>query len=337
LVVHYLYVHGGQEGFYYPSVRSHSSVEELAVRYLECALAQVASLRLKDAPCDIALATNLTNLQTVGRTMRELVDAIARMEVEIVPTEYRHRPGDDSRMYVSSRYVLDAIQSATEGSSPGRHVLMTDLDCIWPDPARVLAALPGDGEIGCIHIPYPPDWDAVGFGDFGVTRLGIGELAQGMGGSAELPPWVGGELLSGTPDSLGSLVAACEEIDARLAAEDRVLPTEEQVLTLGGATGRIRFHDLSRVAARIQTGPRHKAPPNPMALELGLWHLPGEKGLSLRRAATAVRRGHTGQLRRDLSDVRRAARRFNVAGTGLGRRLRDDGWIVAQRARDAVR
>src|SRR6476469_529459 len=108
LIVQYLYVHGREEGFYYPSVRSSSSVSQLAVRYLECALAQVASLRLQDAACDLALATNLTDLPALGKTGRELMDAIAQMDVNIVPTEYHHRPSDDSRMYVSSRYVLDA-------------------------------------------------------------------------------------------------------------------------------------------------------------------------------------------------------------------------------------
>jgi hypothetical protein len=144
LIVQYLYVHGREEGFYYPSVRSSSSVAQLAVRYLECALSQVASLRLQDAACDLVLATNLSDLAALGRTGQELMQGMEQMGVEIIPTEYRHRPSDDSRMYVSSRYVLDAILSATEGSSPGRQVLLTDLDCIWPDPARGVAAAPPD-------------------------------------------------------------------------------------------------------------------------------------------------------------------------------------------------
>ena len=73
------------------------------------------------------------------------------------------------------------------------------------------------------------------------------------------------------------------------------------------------------------------------ALELGLWHLPAEKGLSLRRAARQVRSGRTGRLRRDLADPARAARRFKVQGTGLPRQIRDDGWLVSQRVLGAVR
>ena len=36
---------------------------------------------------------------------------------------------------------------------------------------------------------------------------------------------------------------------------------------------------------------------------------------------------------RDLRDPTRTARRFNVGATGPLRRLRDDGWIAAQRVR----
>jgi hypothetical protein len=43
--------------------------------------------------------------------------------------------------------------------------------------------------------------------------------------------------------------------------------------------------------------------------------------------------GRPARLRRDLAEPARAARRFNVAGTGFARRVRDDGWLVAQRLR----
>ena len=95
----------------------------------------------------------------------------------------------------------------------------------------------------------------------------------------------------------------------------------------------MHFRDLSHVARRLSTGPRARAakPEDPLAI--GLWHLPSEKGLSLRRTARQILHGRTRSLRRDLSDPARTARRFNVAGTGPVRRLRDDGWIVAQRVR----
>jgi hypothetical protein len=95
----------------------------------------------------------------------------------------------------------------------------------------------------------------------------------------------------------------------------------------------VRFTDLSAVARRITTGPRSQAlrVPNPEAI--GLWHLPAEKGLSLRRTARQVHRGRVGPLRRDLADTARTARRFNVTGTGRLRRLRDDAWLAAQRLR----
>ena len=337
LVVQYLYVHGQDEAFFYPSVRASASAGAVARRYLECALAQAASLRLRGADCDLALATNIADPRVLGRAGAALLGSLEELGVEILPTEYRHRPGDDSATYVSSRYVLDAILAAAEGQPQDRRLLFTDLDCVWVAPERLFAAVPAAPEVGCIHFTYPPDWDVVGFGDVGRTPRAVGELAERLGGAAVTPPWVGGELLAGTPEAMRALVAACEELDARLASEGHVLPTEEQVLTLAGALGEVSFRDLSAMAWRIQTGPRHEAPPVENPLSLSLWHLPGEKGLSLRRAATQVRRRRTRGLRRDLADPARMARRFNVAGNGLARRVRDDGWIAARRLFGAVR
>jgi hypothetical protein len=336
LIVQYLYVHEPGEDFDYPTARS-SSAARVANRYLECGLTQAASLRLRDTECDLMLATNVSDRNGLGRHGEKLLDRLGAFDVEILPTPYRHRPGDDSSTYVSSRYVLDAILMATEGQPEDRQLWFTDLDCVWVDPVKLFSAAPPAPEIGCVFIPYPPDWDAVGFGEFGITREAIAALAGELGGSAKLPGWVGGEVLTGTPGALRGLVRAAEDLDARLAEDERYLPTEEQILTLSGALGSVRFRDLSDVARRVLTGVRHKAPPVEDPLSLGLWHLPAEKGLSLRRAARDVCGGHEARLRRDLLDRPRMGRRFNVAGTGLPRQLTDAGWIVAQRTSSAAR
>jgi hypothetical protein len=83
----------------------------------------------------------------------------------------------------------------------------------------------------------------------------------------------------------------------------------------------------------MPTGARNQAAKIENPLDIGLWHLPSEKGLSLRRTAGQIRRGHADRLRRDLASPMRAARRFNVAGTGPLRRLQDDGWLLTQRLR----
>jgi hypothetical protein len=261
---------------------------------------------------------------------------IEELGVRIITTEYRHRPRAGTEAYVSSRYVLDAILSASEGQPEGRQLWLTDLDCVWANPRAVFASAPEPPEIGCIYIPYDADWDTVGFDLHGRTRRAIGDIASGMGESEAVPPWVGGELLTGRPEPLRNMVKVCEELDRQLAAEDKTLPNEEQVLSLAGALGLVRFHDMSLVARRMPTGPRNLAWGAEDPLSIGLWHLPSEKGLSLRRAAREVRRGRTGRLRRDLSDPMRAARRFNVAGAGPLRRIQDDGWIATQRVRRAV-
>jgi hypothetical protein len=336
LVVLYLYVHDPREAFAYPSVRSVATAARVAERYLECALVQIASLRLHDADCDVALATNIAERPPLGRRSAELVAKIESFDVAILPTPYVHRPGDGDPTYLSSRYVLDAIVKAAAGQPESRPMWMTDLDCVWVDPPKTFAALPASGEVGCVLIEYPPDWDTVGFGDHGRTRVAIGELAGEMGGSGGIADWVGGEVLAGTAGTLLDLVAAAERLDTRLALQQRHLPTEEQILSLAAALGEVHVRDLSPVARRVMTGRGHKATPIRDPLSLGLWHLPGEKGLSLRRAARETLRGRTERLRRDLDDPGLLARRFNVRGTGLGRRVRDGGWALAQRLRSAL-
>jgi hypothetical protein len=337
LVVQYLYVHEQGEAFSYPTTRSDSSAARVAARYLECALTQAASLTLQDARCELALVTNLSGPEALGKQGAKLWRSLERIGVKIMPTEYRHRPDAGIEDYVSSRYVLDAILAVSEGQPAGRLLWLTDLDCVWANPELVFEQAPGPAEIGCVYIDYPPDWDAVGFAASGASRRELGVIGAGVGSTEELPLWVGGELLCGTTESLHALVSACEELDRALAEKGQMLPTEEQILTLAGATGRIRFRDLSNVARRMTTGPRSNAAVVEEPLSIGLWHLPGEKGLSLRRAAREVGAGRIEHLRRDFAEPVRAARRFNVAGTGLLRRVQDDGWIAKQRVHSAIR
>jgi hypothetical protein len=333
IVVQYLYVHEPNEGFSYPTARAANSAAEVAQRYLECALTQVASLAYQDTDCELVLATNTTDGALIGRRGEILLEHIEKLGARVVHTPYTHRPREGTEIYVSSRYVLDAIMSASEGLDPTRRLWLTDLDCVWADPAAVFAAAPAEREVGCVYIDYPPDWDTVLFDVHGRTRNGIGKLARAMGADVQTPPWVGGELLTGTVASLRDLVTTCERLDAQLAGEEVWLPTEEQILSLAGALGMIQFVDLSAVARRITTGKRSQATPVPEAASLGLWHLPSEKGLSMRRTAAQILRGRTSALRADLADRQRRARRFNVSDAGPLRRLRDDGWIVAQRLR----
>lgn len=337
VVVQYLYVHEPGEAFSYPTARAGSSLARVARRYLECALTQVASLRLQGAECDLVLATNISDRRLLGRAGRRLLERIESFDVTVLPTPYRHRPTDGSSQYVSSRYVFDAILAASHGQPADRQLWLTDLDCVWVDPAKVFAATPPAAEVGCVPIEYPPDWDTIGFGRHGRTRTGIRELGVEMGGPDELPIWVGGELLAGRADTLQELVTVCEQLDAELAEQGRHLATEEQILSLAGALGRLQLRDLRGIAQRILTGPRNEAVPFDNRLSLALWHLPAEKGLSLRRTARDISHRRTRRLRRDLGDPVRMGRRFNVAGTGLPRQVRDDSWIAGQRIASIAR
>jgi hypothetical protein len=371
-VVQYLYVHAPGDSLQYPSSRASVGADRLATRYLECALVQAASLRFNDADCDLSLVTNVANRDPLGARGARLLERLESFGVQIVLADYAHRPAGPVGLFHASRYVFDAIEAVVADSPPGRRLWLTDADCVWVRPERVFAAAPADGAIGCIHMGYGLEWDASGKTsrgydalrssaggyadgdedageregggereaggerDAGGEREGGGE--RGAGGKREAAPrWLGGELLAGEASGLLELVRACEQLDGELGERDCVLGTEEQLLTLAEALGRARFRDLGDVAARIWTGPRHSGwnPPDPSAL--GFWHLPSEKGLGFRRAASALASGRSRSLARDLRSPRRAMRRFNVlGGEWTIRRLRDDSWILFNRVRESV-
>lgn len=321
LVIQYFFVdeRGGVRPPH-PSVRTSSSV-----RYLECALTQTASLRLQDACCQIALATNI-DPHSLSRAARALLARIEALDVEILRPEPQHE--DPTPL----GFLGQAILCACEGEPDDRTLWLPNLDCVWVSPERVFAATPSQDEIGCLFIAYPAEWHVGGSDTFASSRHAIGEIATGMGHpSNEAPPWVGADLLGGTPAALRELLNSCDRLSRHFALEGQQL-AGEQLLGLVGALGHVHFNDLSHVAARIHTGRRHKSPVPPNAAALGLWHLPAEKGLSLRRPATAIRRGHANKLSKELTDPARMARRFNVTPTGLVRQLRDDSWLAAQRA-----
>lgn len=328
-IVQYLYVHAPGEDMHYPTSRASIGVGRLATRYIECALVQAASLRFNDADCRLTLVTNLTDESLLGGRGERLLQRMRSIGVTIAHAEYDHRPSGPPGWFYASRYVLDAIR-AIASEPVEQRLWFLDVDCVWIAPEKVLATFPETGSIGCIHMSYNIDWDRTGR-----TRA----TAEQLGGapiSREKPPlWVGGELLAGRNGELLTLVDACEKIDREIEELGNALGTEEQLLTLADALGRVRFQDMSHIARRILTGPRHSGvnPEDPGAL--GLWHLPSEKGLSFRRAADTILHGRMGSLKRDLADPVRAMRRFNVnGGRWTSRRLRDDGWIVANRVRE---
>jgi hypothetical protein len=331
LVVQYLYVHAPGEHFDYPSSRSHGGVGRLAERYLECVLVQAASLSLRGVKCDLALVTNVADPRSLGRRGAGLLEEIRALGVDILLAEFTHRPPAEVTMFASSGYVFDAILAAAAGVGPDTELWLMDVDCVWLDAAKVFAAAPPSPGLGCIHIPYPPDWEFRGY-----TLRALAELAVEMGASEEPLRWVGGELLAGAASDLRELVSRCEELELEAAARGQTLIVEEQLLSLAGALGRAQFEDLSAIAQRIWTGPRHDAPAAVDPASLGLLHLPSEKGLGFRRAARTISAGRPERFVGDLEVPTRALKRFNVQGAGWPRRIRDDGWLAMQRAHERL-
>jgi hypothetical protein len=330
-VVQYLYVHDPEERFEYPTARARGGAAATAMRYLECALVQAGSLRLLGSDCGLVLVTNLPdphNALAVSERGVRMIEAMEELGVEMVHAEYAHRNRIPVESYASSRYVLDALVAATAGEPEDseRCFWFTDVDCVWVNPDKVFAAAPPTGSIGCLYIPYPEDWDIQG-----TNPKRVGEFGQTLGDSEVPIKWVGGELLAGTRRDLLHLGAQCDALDDQIGDQGSEVPAEEHLLTLAGALGRVSYVDMRDVIWRLLTGPRHFAPRHEDPGSLGLWHLPSEKGLSFRRAANALLAHRPGRLRRDLEDPVRAMRRFNVAGTGFARRVRDDSWLAAQR------
>lgn len=311
----------------HPGVRT-SSPE----RYLECVVTQAASLRLQDAACEIALVSNIDDGAGLGRSGRRLWATLRSLEVEIVPSALRI---DRSSGYGAARLLRDALAAAIDGQDAQRRLWLPNADCVWRDPARALQRAIGEDEVGCLVIDYPPDWSVGGAAQIGDTRRSLGATAIGLGGSERVPAWVGGDVLTGTSATLGRLREALDELDVRLK-RDGPAPTTEQLLTLAGALGRVSFSDIAEVFGRIHTGARDRDA-IAHARDLAIWHLPGEKGLSFRRAAGLVLRGGSARLGAQLADERRAARLFNVAPTRRARQLRDYSWLAEQKLRTALR
>jgi hypothetical protein len=302
----------------HPSPRTASPL-----RYLECALVQAASLRLAGASCRPVLLTNVSG--GPGRTWRRTWAALAELGVEVRQTPVRIEPGTAAG---ATRLPFEVIRTMVAEVPRAQTLWVPNLDCVWVDPARAFAACPPADRVGALAIPYPPDWAVGGPESVGVSREQLGRTAAALGADLKAaPPWIGADLLAGSAGALTELLAACEDLDRHLSAGGAT-PTNEQLLTLAAALGRAPVDDLSHVARRVQTGARHSAGAPADAAELGIWHLPAEKGLSFRRTARGLAGGRDGPLRADLASRERAMRRFNVGPARRLRQLRDDVWVA---------
>jgi hypothetical protein len=281
----------------------------------------------------VAIATNIgRRAERLSRRGRRLWDALAALGVERLEVGLELPAGSDHDACRLPWAALRALDSAP----PDRLLWLPNLDCVWIDPVRALGATPAAGRFGCLLIGYPPDWRVGGAAAIGNSRDALGATAAelagrpGAGGAesgASVPAWVGADVLAGDARTLRALMGTCEQLEAQL--RPRALASNEQLLTLSCALDRARAEDLSPLARRIQTGPRHGAAVADDAAALALWHLPAEKGLSLRRTASELLRGREHGVLADLREPRRAMRRFNVTTPGVQRRLRDGAWLLA--------
>jgi len=307
----------------HPSPRTRSPL-----RYLECALVQAASLLLRGTGVEVAIVTNVrARDERLGRAERTLWDALGDLGVTRLEVALELASGADPDACRFPRNALLALAAEPDE----RVVWLPNLDCVWVDPARALAAAPAGQRVGGLVIGYPPGWRVGGPAAIGDSREGLAATASSLGGPSDPPPWIGADLLAGRAGALRELITACDELEAGLIGRARA--SNEQLLTLSFALGRASAEDLSPLARRIQTGARHGGAAPEDAASLAIWHLPAEKGLSLRRTATALLDGHEQRVLSDLEDPQRAMNRFNLGRPGRARTLRDDAWVLAGRLR----
>jgi hypothetical protein len=233
-VAQYLYVHGADERFYYPSSRTGSRPDRLLARYLECALVQATSLRVNAPSCELVLVTNLTDADPLTRRARALLDRILGLGVELVEAQYHHVPHGSAPLFYSSAYVLDAIDALAPRLDAGQQLWMADVDCVWIDPAAAFRGLTAAGTIAALPIRYPHDWVVSGR-----TPAEIGALGARLGTCPPVPDWVGGEVLAGTCAQLAELPRECERLEAELRSIDVSDACASQASpTRSGASGR---------------------------------------------------------------------------------------------------
>ena len=329
-VVQYFYVHSAGESYSYPTGRGRTDPRRLTALYLECALVQAASLTLRDAACEQLLVWNLRDphdKDVLGDYGVRLVREIEALGVQIRFAEYEHRFSAPAPEYMASRYILDAMKSASSTARPGQALWFTDLDVFWWAPERIFASAPSDAEVACLYIDYTPDWNVM----LGTTPTTVGEFGTTFGPCAVPVPWVGGEILGATAAGCRDFVAACEQLERDVGQAPEQLPAEEHLFSLAGGLGRVRYKDLSAQCHRMFTGARHSGDTVADPTTYGFWHLPGEKGLSFRRTAVALLKGRHERLAREFADPAAASRRFNLAPPRLTRRFRDDGWLASDK------
>src|SRR5262249_28103331 len=160
----------------------------------ECALVQAASLRLAGAACEVALVTNLDGERGLSRGGRRLLRALGDLGVRRLPLALRIEPGTDAG---ATRMPPEAIRAAAGARAGARALWVPNLDTVWADPDRALCSPPPPGAVGCVAIPYPPEWTVGGSEEIGATRAALGARAAALGvARAEPPPWIGADLLA---------------------------------------------------------------------------------------------------------------------------------------------
>lgn len=292
----WLYAEPPGEESHYPQVVGQgapSSTRFQAV-YWRCVATFVASAARWAPDARLVLFTNADAVPEVdGRPVPALLD---RLGVEVVPLAYTFQPPEGHfGAWRNQFYVFDAVRwLAREGGLDGDGVAMLlDSDCVWARRPERMAEMTRRHRALTYDLGRPE-----GVPENGLTPEALGaihgDLAPAFGAEAPAvaPPYVGGELVAATGDTLRAMDDLFDPLfEAMIARRRDGLPTyneEAHALGLVYHVLGVPYGTANPYLRRIWTTLLKGDDARPDDLERTVWHVPGEKRYGLRRLFEAV-------------------------------------------------
>ena len=322
----WLYAEAPGEESVYPQVIGHgapSSTRFQAV-YWRCVAVFFASLDRHDADAARVLYTNAEAVPTVdGHDLGAFLD---RLGVEVVRSAYTFQPPEGYfGAWRNQFYVFDAVRHLAGRLADDAVGMVLDSDCVWARPPARMAAMTRRHRALTYDLGIPEDGDQNGLSLRDMARL-YADL-DGAPPPAP-PPYVGGELIAATGDTLrlldGRIDGLWAEMLRRHAAGLPKFNEEAQALSylyhaLGVAYGTANPY-LRRIWTTLLKGDDARGPD----LDLAVWHVPGEKRYGLRRLFNSAMDPAGPFWTLDGADWRRwAAGHVGVPGRSLAKLARD--------------
>ena len=325
-VVTWLYAEAPGEESVYPQVIGHgapSSTRFQAV-YWRCVAVFFASLHRHQSGARAVLATNVEAAPTVDG--HDLAALLARWGVETVRLPYTFQPPEGYwGAWRNQFYVFDVVRWLAGRLGDGDVGMVLDSDCVWARPPGRMAAMARRHGALTYDLGLPEGGD-----QNGLSLDAMAALYTDLDGHAPAtpPPYVGGELVAATAETLRRIDGRADDLWAEmLRRHDAGLPKfneEAQALSylyhaLGIPYGTANPY-LRRIWTTLVKGDDARGPD----LDLTVWHVPGEKRYGLRRLFNEAVDAGSPFWTLDGQDWRRhVARQVGLPRRSLGKLARD--------------